>query len=224
MKLAFISITLGAVSVAAQQVLPPITPPSYATTDPRQCATENMASLVNVPATPTGDLLSAMYSHGSKIVTKCTATTDFVELCPIPPATSWCAFSTAILSSLSSDFASYVSSNRDFWTARSSTISVVAAECPRSWWNALLSAPNLGDWFTQAVYHAECNIAATPTPGLQRPAKVESASTTTTAAMRSALTGSAVSLSGSSTASAVRPTSSTSGADRSKAFGGILGF
>lgn len=192
----------GAVLIAAQQILPTI-PPTGAL-DPWVCATANVTSYINVPATPTGPLLSAMFSYGSKIATKCTATTSLAELCPPQPQSSWCAFSTAIPGSLNASFTSYVSVNRKYWTSRSSAIASVASACPNLWWNAMIAAPNGGDWFTQAVYHVNCNIAATPINYADRPARLGQTTTTTTAAQTS------------STASAITPTSSSSGASSVK--------
>ncbi|KAF9879526.1 hypothetical protein CkaCkLH20_03069 [Colletotrichum karsti] len=157
------SVTLsGQLPSKRQQVPTPSPLPSDTTIqeDPWQCVTENITQYFDVPQ-PTGNVLSRMNSYGAEVAKPCRATATGLDLfsCTISDPKSWCGFTTAAPADVLSSYASYVSAVVSFWTAKSSTVSVLSTSCPVAW-----AKPNMAqhEWLKIAAAHADCYLNAHP--------------------------------------------------------------
>ena len=69
----------------------------------------------------------------------------------------WCGFTTAAPADVLSSYLAYVSEVVSFWTAKSSTMSILATSCPVVW-----GRTNMADqaWLRFVTAYADCYLAA----------------------------------------------------------------
>ncbi len=128
------------------------------TPDPWQCITENITQYFDVPQ-PTGNVVDAIGSYAGEVNKECLATAVGYERlsCVITDPKLWCGFTTAAPADVLSSYSTYVSEVVSFWTAKSSTMSILSTSCPVAW-----GRPNMADkeWLRIATAHADCYLAA----------------------------------------------------------------
>ena len=128
------------------------------TPDPWECITENITQYFDVPQ-PTGNVIDAIGSYAGEVNKECLATAEGYERlsCVITDPKLWCGFTTAAPADILSSYSTYVSEVVSFWTAKSSTMSILATSCPVAW-----GRPNMADqeWLRIATAHAECYLTA----------------------------------------------------------------
>ncbi|EGE03727.1 hypothetical protein TEQG_02760 [Trichophyton equinum CBS 127.97] len=89
-------------------ILPTETP--TATFDPPQCQTHNLTEYFDYPK-PSGALVSAIWSHATKILKSCSSTAvSGIRGCPFPESSDWCSLCTSIPASVLPAYSSYGSS------------------------------------------------------------------------------------------------------------------
>lgn len=150
------SFTLLSVLAASTAALDPsslsaILPTAKPTvTDDWYCALSAYSPYFDPPK-PTGTLLSALQSYGSKLQESCTE-----KRCPYPDATSWCGFTTAAPTAALPAYTSYASSASVWWANHSSSAMDLAQECPYYWYDALTDIPSTPGWLNMTIINAEC--------------------------------------------------------------------
>lgn len=137
------------------------------TSDPWQCATEDIPQYFEVPK-PTGSLLTALISYGDKLYEGCTPTEEptgiFPPKCPFPEQSSWCAFTTAAPTAVLSDYSSYASSASFWWAEHSAAAVSVAQKCPNTWFKIISETPNGDIWLNNTIAFAGCYAEEHPAP------------------------------------------------------------
>ncbi|PVH94909.1 hypothetical protein DM02DRAFT_495904, partial [Periconia macrospinosa] len=128
-------------------------------TDNWYCALSTYSPYFNPPK-PTGTLLSALQSYGTKLEETCTETR-----CPYPDATSWCGFTTAAPTAALPAYTSYASSASVWWANHSSAAMDLAKECPWYWYDALTDIPSTSGWLNMTIINAECLANGAPPSG-----------------------------------------------------------
>ncbi|EZF31305.1 hypothetical protein H109_00266 [Trichophyton interdigitale MR816] len=99
--------------------LPSTAPPAGTTSGPSYCTALDLSQYSNLPK-PTGSLLDEFYSFQSELQKECTATESGIgsesQSCSATESSQWCSFSTAVPSTLHSDYSSYASSASEWWS------------------------------------------------------------------------------------------------------------
>jgi hypothetical protein len=104
------------------------------TPDPWQCITENITQYFDVPK-PSGDLHDAIASYNGEVNKACLATAVGYEkrACTISNPTLWCGITAPAPLDVISSYSAYVSEAVTFWTAKSSTMSILSTSCAVAW-------------------------------------------------------------------------------------------
>lgn len=127
------------------------------TTDPWQCATENLDQYFSMP-TPTGDLSTALLSYGSELIKTCTT-----PGCPYPARSSWCDFSKAAPTSVLPAWTSLGSAASSWWSENKQSASSLAEKCPYGWYDAAIGSLNgqirLNNTITWGACYAEAQVS-----------------------------------------------------------------
>ncbi|EFE43166.1 hypothetical protein TRV_02073 [Trichophyton verrucosum HKI 0517] len=86
-------------------------PPAGTTSGPSYCTASDLSQYSSLPKL-TGSLLDEFYSFHSELQQDCTATESGIgaQSCSVLESSYWCSFSTAVPSTLLSDYSSYASS------------------------------------------------------------------------------------------------------------------
>ncbi|RYP67615.1 hypothetical protein DL771_007167 [Monosporascus sp. 5C6A] len=137
-------------------------PASTRTPDPWVCATKNMTEYFDMPK-PTSTLLDAIYAYVDEQLEPCLSTaTGRNKLSCSVGASQWCSFSTDGPPSASAAYSSYASAVASWWSAKSSSVSSVASECPITWERY---DPLEQSWLNVTIVQAECYADAHPGKG-----------------------------------------------------------
>ncbi|KAF2221554.1 hypothetical protein BDZ85DRAFT_174774, partial [Elsinoe ampelina] len=149
--------------VVMAQLYPTILPSASRaiTSDPWQCATENMTSLF-MPLTPSGVLLDALVSHGEVLLDEYCPRTQAV--CLFPAYSKWCSFTHTAPTSVLSEYRSYGSVANAWLAARSSTMVELAEGCPNYWYKAINQVFLAENRINNTIAMAECYAAAQNAP------------------------------------------------------------
>lgn len=135
------------------------------TSDPWQCATENITQYF-YPPKPTGTLLTALLSYADKLNENCTLsfppTLTAIPTCPFPEVSQWCAFTKTAPPAMTPALWSYGSSVSSWWSAKSSKASSVASKCPNSWFKIMKETPGGATWLNDTIIFSECYESAHP--------------------------------------------------------------
>lgn len=133
--------------------------------DPYQCVLDNIPQYLTGAPSPTAVLDSALFSYEKSLYDACTppAVTPF-QPCPVPARKTLCAFSTAVPTSLLSEYSSYASSAAAWWGAgNGDKVMSLVKNCPYLWDDSLLRYPGSGMNLNRTVEHAQCWVEAHPT-------------------------------------------------------------
>jgi hypothetical protein len=165
--LSLIAASAAALDPASLSAILPTAKPTA--TDDWYCALSAYSPYFDPPK-PTGTLLSALQSYGSKLQESCTE-----KSCPYPDATRWCGFTTAAPTAALPAYTSYASSASVWWANHSSSAMDLAQECPYYWYDALTDIPSTPAWLNMTIINAECRAGG---PAAGSSSRIGSASVT----------------------------------------------